>query len=654
MSRRVHDPLGFFAGGIGMAAAIFALCLLLPANLVAQHTSPPSKTANPINPIAGQQGGVIQVIVLADDKKLDRQAVVQLYGQLRQVTTWQTTTDRSETTFGDLPFGKYDIEVSAVGYISSHKEVEVGSLIDTVQITVALQRDPSAIEFNSSHALMSPKAGEEMRRAIKALNSSNLKEAQKRLEDADKLSPANARLKTLLGYTFLQKGDFEQAQAYLTEARTLDPHNGHALMLLGRVQLLRGQSEQARTTLEQAVAAERDNWIEHNLLADAYLQQHEYEKAREQAQLAIDTGGEQGTAAQLALGEALANLGQNSQAIQALNAFLGFQSKSPAASHAQELLEQLRHHLSNATEGSAARLQQTASFTVATDLVPAANSNLLDMSWQPPDTDREKPPVAAGLVCPYEKVIEGAGERVEQLVANVAKFAAIEELVHEKLDPMGNPSDRETRTFDYAASMSQTQPDVVQVDEYRFERYGLDNLPDRIVDNGFAAHALVFHPAMRDAFLMTCEGLGDWHGQATWLIHFKQREDRPNHLQAYLVGTQTYPVNLKGRAWITADKFQIVRIESEMETPLPQIQLLAEHQITEYGPVPFRKTNTELWLPKTAEVYIYFHGQRYYRKHTFGKYMLFSVDAEDKVHEAKHNPTGPESTVPRKHKVWPT
>ena len=85
--------------------------------------------------------------------------------------------------------------------------------------------------------------------------------------------------------------------------------------------------------------------------------------------------------------------------------------------------------------------------------------------------------------------------------------------------------------------------------------------------------ALVFHPHMRDNFEMMCEGLGDWHGQATWLVHFHQRDDRPNRMHSYKVGNRIHPVGLKGRAWITADKFQIMRIEAEMVNPMPEIRL---------------------------------------------------------------------------------
>jgi len=94
---------------------------------------------------------------------------------------------------------------------------------------------------------------------------------------------------------------------------------------------------------------------------------------------------------------------------------------------------------------------------------------------------------------------------------------------------------------------------------------------------------------MRDNFDMTCEGLSDWHGQSVWLVHFRQRDDRPARIHDYTVGAQTYAVKLKGRAWITSDKFQIVRIESELVSPIKPIQLLSEHQIVEYGPSFFKE-----------------------------------------------------------------
>ncbi|MBA3915741.1 MAG: hypothetical protein H0X25_18185 [Acidobacteriales bacterium] len=96
-----------------------------------------------------------------------------------------------------------------------------------------------------------------------------------------------------------------------------------------------------------------------------------------------------------------------------------------------------------------------------------------------------------------------------------------------------------------------------------------------------------------------------------------------------------------GRAWISADKFQIIRIESELVRPLPDIYLRSEHQITEYGPVTFGAKKMQLWLPTQAEVYLDFRKRLYYRKHSFDHFMLFSVDAQDTLQADKHTAHSP-------------
>lgn len=653
MRNHIGSSVNAFLSLISLAAVV--LCAIMPAPSTAQvvNNGPPTRAAD-LGALARGQGATLRVVVLTDDKKpLDRQSVVKLYSEAKKTTMWQTTSDRSEVDFGDLSFGKYDIEVSVVGYLSAQREVEVVNLFENLQVAMVLRRDASAIDLDQTDTSISPRARKEMKRAVEALKSANLAKAEKSLAAAYKLAPSSASLNFLFGYLYFQKRNFEQAQMYLAQATNANPHYGQALTLLGRVQLLLAHPDRARITMEQAVAADPDSWTAHYLLADAYLEQHEFEKAREQAQIAVDEGREAATAAQLVLGEALADLGKTEDAIRAWKTLLQVSPQSSAASQAQQFIATLGRHDLQESASAVLPANPSATATESPNLLPTDSRDALPEVWQPLGMDLAQPVTASGITCPYEKVVDEAGQRVEQLVNDVGRFAAVEDLLHERLDKMGNPTTRETRKFDYAASISESQePGVVRMDEYRTQRYGVEDLPDHIADNGFAALALVFHPAMRADFQMTCEGLTDWRGQATWLVRFQQRNDRPNHIQGYVIGPTTYPVNLKGRAWITAGKFQIVRIESEMISPLPEIQLLAEHQITEYGPVPFATANLELWLPKTAEVYLYFRGRRYYRRHSFEKYMLFSVDSEQKVHEAKHNPHGPGSTSPRKRKHW--
>jgi len=160
-------------------------------------------------------------------------------------------------------------------------------------------------------------------------------------------------------------------------------------------------------------------------------------------------------------------------------------------------------------------------------------------------------------------------------------------------------------------------------------RYGTADLPDHIVTRGFVTLALIFHPDMRDNFEMTCEGLGEWHNQATWLVHFRQRDQKDTHFADYTLGAQTYPMKLKGRAWLTVNNFEIVRIESDLESPLPRLPV--QHQIAEYGPVHFASKNLDLWLPTNVDLYFELNRQRYHRRHSFEHYMLFSVNSDEKA-----------------------
>jgi tetratricopeptide (TPR) repeat protein len=406
------------------------------------------------------------------------------------------------------------------------------------------------------------------------------------------------------------------------------------LTLLGRLGLQNEDYLSASSTLEKAVAADSGYWMAHNLLADAYLKQRKYEGARDQAQLAIEKGNSGANAARLILGQAQVNLGRREDGIQTLKAFLEGSPKNPTAPQVRSLIAELEARGSD-PGGAGADIAVFHPLTGIDPLLASPDLSFTMKPWQPAGIDESKPLVAADVTCPLANVIEMSGDRVKELVTDVSRIAAIERLLHEQVDEIGNPITKETRDYNYVASITEDKPGFLAVDEYRAAHLGLADFPDQISSSGFAALALVFHPDMRDNFDMTCEGLSDWHGQSVWLVHFRQRDDRPARIHDYKVGAETYSVKLKGRAWITTDKFQIVRIESELVNPMKPIQLLSEHQIVEYGPVPFQRKNMELWLPKTAEIYFDFRHHRYYRRHSFDHYMLFAVDAQEKRNEPK-------------------
>jgi len=584
--------------------------------------------------------GVLIFTIYADNSstRLDRQALLKLVNLTNQSAIWQTTEYASQGVFTNVPYGSYEVEVSAVGYLSAYKDVGVTNSMGPGQIKIVLQRDPEAINLDVESAILSPKARKQTKRAVSALKSGNFKRAQKQLDEAYKLSPSSPDLNFLLGYLYFQKKDFAQAETYLGAAANLKPRNAEALTLLGRSGLERQDYPVARSALEQAVMADADNWLPHNLLADTYLRQQNYDKARDEAQIAITKGKNTASPAQLILGQALAGMGKDQEAIQALNVFLEQSPQHPMAGEVRTLIAEIQERQgSPAADSNSAATEAHLSGIDPLEALSAPGFSM--KTWRPPSIDDVSPALASGVLCPSAKVMEESGKRVQELVQDVERFAAVEDLLHQSLDQFGIPTRTETRKYNYVASISEPQPGFLSVDEYRAEKLTLAGYPDQIASIGFAALALVFHPDMRDNFAMTCEGLGDWHGQAAWLVHFRQRDDRPNRMHSYKVGNEMHSVALKGRAWITADKFQIARMEAEMTNPMPEIQLLSEHQAVEYGPVPFPQKNTSLWLPKSAEIYFNFRKHRYYRRHSFNHYMLYSVDTEEKRKEPVSKPT---------------
>ncbi len=620
-------------GGSPLAVLLFVL--VLPMGAIAQSAGSyghPDEVR--IIQSTAPNTGILTFKVFAErnGSQLSRQAIVRLVNLADQSTTVQATLDNSESRFTNIPYGDYSAEVSAVGYLSSHQDLKVSAIRSILNLEIVIRRDPSAVNFDIPDSMVSAQVRKETKRAISALKSNKLSDAQKHLDRARAAAPADPGVNFLLGYLYFQKKDLPQAATFLTTATNLNTGNAQALTLLGRVDLEQKDYLSAASTLERAIQVNAEDWLPHNLLADAYLHEKNYPRARDEAQIAIGKGRNDASASQLVLGEAFLNLGENEQGIRALQAFLQQSPSHPVAGQVRSLIAQVQEQTSSPTPRAAEVPQPKIQLSGVDPLLALSAPSLSMKTWQPPGIDEVRLAIAAGVSCPAN-LPEETGKRVQELTDNITKFAAVEDLFHQALDNYGTPVRTAKAQYNYVAAFSSTQPGILTIDEYRDSKTPLSGYPDKIATAGFVSLALVFYPNMRDSFTIQCEGLGDWHGQATWLVHFVQRDDRPNFMHSYKVGTVFHPVKLKGRAWITADTFQIVRMEAEMAAPMPEIQLVSEHQVVEYGPVSFQQKNLSLWLPKRAEIYLDFRKQRYYRRHSFDHYMLFSTATEEKRNE---------------------
>jgi tetratricopeptide (TPR) repeat protein len=550
----------------------------------------------------------------------------------------QETTKRGYVRFNDLAATEYKIQVVAPAYERAVRQVEAIGFA-TKQVTIVLQPGSNSGDSALAEgvARMKPKAQKEMAKAMEALRANKPTVARSHLDAADRMAPNHAEVSYLFGVYAEQLNDEAQAKSYWTKTLQLNPKHFRALLSLSEIFVGEKKSAEAMEYLKRAIEAEPSSWRPHALLAEAHYLQHSRDEAIKEAERAMELGRGQAAIIQPLLAQCLAERGERDKAVSTLQVYL---QDHVADAAAKKQLESLQN------SGALVASSDVAGSTNETEisaLIAAAKALPVPSSWMPPDVDDEMPRVEPGATCALEEVVQSAGKRLQELVKNVDRFTATELVTDESINKWGLASFPEKAQFDYIVSMAETRPGALSVEEYRERKTSSKGFPEAVRTSGLPAMVVIFHPIYADNYEMTCEGLARWNGGLAWQVHFRQRKDKPNTIRSYRMGLegQGYPVALKGRAWIAADSYQIVRLETSMVAPIPQIRLAAEHVNIDYAPVQFRKGALEMWLPASAEVYYDWKGRRVHRQHKFINYLLFSVEDKQKISAPKGQDAAP-------------
>jgi hypothetical protein len=243
--------------------------------------------------------------------------------------------------------------------------------------------------------------------------------------------------------------------------------------------------------------------------------------------------------------------------------------------------------------------------------------------------------VDPNVECPAPKVLNGVGERMKEFVSNLERFTATEVVEHYPLDAGRRPRPPDKRRYTYVVTITQNSLGTFLLDEYRDGNVDPESFPGKVVTIGLPALDLIFHPVLAGDFTFACEGLGQMDGRAAWQVHFAQRGDRLVRIRSYKVGERTYSVYLEGRAWIDPGSYQVVRLETSLQKPIPEIELKQERIAIEYASVQFQAQKSELWLPQAAQLYVDRRGHPYYRRHTFTDFKVFNVETAQSIQAPK-------------------
>ena len=438
---------------------------------------------------------------------------------------------------------------------------------------------------------------------------------------------ANPEVNYVFGLYASRLGDEEQAKTYWTKALEILPHYVPALVSMGEALLRENKTSEAVEYLDRAAKLDPSYWRAQAVLAEASLGNGSANEAIRHAERAMELGHEEAASVSPLLARSFA-----ARAVEVFEAYLKSHPEDVAA---RKQLEGLNAPSKlHASEQPNTDLKDLAEAT--TPAKPAARTG--DTRWLPPEVGENPPPVEPGTACDLNEVLEKGGKRIEEFVGNVDRFTATESLLHETIARSGNVFESEKRKYDYVVSITEVRPGVLDLREYESNGSTPDNLPGNVRTRGLPALVLIFHPYYSDTFAMKCEGLATWNGIRAWQIYFRQRQDKPNRIRAYRIGSDNYPVALKGRAWIAADSYQILGLQTDLIASLPEIRLTAEHTDIQYGPVHFTSRAVDMWLPQTAEVYTDFRGRRIHRRLTFSDYLLFAVDEKQRIATPKADP----------------
>jgi tetratricopeptide (TPR) repeat protein len=620
---------------IGMAALFLIVALPALAQVAtsgAQEALGPGGTGTLVVTVRGENGASLPNLV-----------TVNVYTQAHQ-HAGTATINTSSARFPDLLLGTYVLEAVCPGYETGREEVELRLKNDQQQVLLTLH---AVSGINPIHTvnrppLLTPKVQKELSKALEEIRAQRYDEAGKNLHAAQKLAPNHPDVNYLMGLLASLTGNSAEAQSDWQKAISFDPNHFFSLMALGQAALGKGDLQQARVLSDRAISANPGAWRAHELRAHICLRQGLFEDAEKSAEQAINLGKGEANAARLVLAKAFIGEKEKTRAISTLQVFLEGKSTDAQAASAKKLLEAVNKQ---EVERPEAETPEAAPSTVPeaaieTPALPPGSLLPPPMKWMPAGIDDYVPPVDRTASCDLPAVLAGAEKRVQEFVKSLDSFTATEKLQHQVINDQGLAISNEDRQYNYLVSIKELRPGILDVEEYRNATLALDVFPDRLATRGLPSVILIFHPINIDGYEMTCEGLGAWGGTPAWQLRFQQKDKRTDVVRVYWVQGKSYRVPLKGRAWIAAKNFQVIRIETDLRQPLPEIKLLAEHQAIDYGPVRFKSRDVALWLPFATDLYLDFHGRRIHRRHTFGNYMLFSVEDRQKVSRPVEAPPG--------------
>jgi tetratricopeptide (TPR) repeat protein len=189
-----------------------------------------------------------------------------------------------------------------------------------------------------------------------------------------------------------------------------------------------------------------------------------------------------------------------------------------------------------------------------------------------------------------------------------------------------------TRIYTYSIVHKQTPGGGDAFDEFRTDAH--DQPVDDSAHNaqrpfsvGFATTWLFFLPDNLEETRFRYVGEQKIDNRETYVLAFAPTPEQEGLGVVIESSSGRCSTPMQGVAWIDQSTFQIVRMQTDLLTPLLGIQLNQFRSIVEYGAVKIRTLNLTFWVPTDVETQwqtAYQAGEEF---HTYSHYRLFQSTA---------------------------
>jgi len=228
-------------------------------------------------------------------------------------------------------------------------------------------------------------------------------------------------------------------------------------------------------------------------------------------------------------------------------------------------------------------------------------------------------------------ILQNMGRTVDDFVHSIVDLIAHEDVTQEKLDAKGKIKAKERVQDDYLILHHGYEWGASA--EYRMDdkgnRLGPIGLSQGyLVTSGHALSSIAFstvaQPQSRFRFL----GEEKTGSQDTYVLGFAQRPEATFTTVMAGTGGNEVEMLMQGILWVDKNKFQILRMRSDLLAPNAEIGLDRLTTEVAFEEVRLQDFPKPLWLPITVSVYMEINKEKYRNLHHYTNYRRYQVSVK--------------------------